>query len=564
MINTLWENYRKIKDGTYKTLEYIYIVESSKKIENPIILNDLFGVWPIKAVKTDLLKEDSLKNFKEKISHLQKIRESQELYYYVIIAKIISIFDEKLNKPAAGVNPFFIVNDFLNILSLYFSKYFRTKHYDHIFLIEDRIDYKNSLIFKKYLELEPIEESKDINHNLKLICSLRYEQFLFLQKGLDIFNSSLQTADYNISTAFSLLISVVESYASKYSTAKDNWEDYKEENFYKGLKKILENQENNKNELFSTIGDLFVKSTHRVMAKYRDFILRFSPPKYKILEDAHNKLFIEDLNSYYILRSKYLHTGKEFPVKSKVGDLMYNLTRDGGKLKKFGNNKRLDVKLLLSYNWYTDLVKFCVTRLIDYLNYVRDEEGDKNLYTENEKIPRGQVRVQISKDMKAGEILRNGDFHRRKQYIDLFKTDEKLKFLEKKEEYEFLIKEYEQMEDNLRDLEDKFKLVHLYSKLGEFHSYINEIDKALEYIDKSHKINLQIGNNDLLAQDYYNYACFYCLKGEKTRSLEFLKKALTISENFSEYFKDQAKTDPHLEKCRKDPKFKNLIFKNFN
>ena len=73
MINTLWDNYRKIKEGTYKTLEYIYIVESSKNIENPIIVNGFFELWAIKAIKTDFLKEESLKNFKDKISYLQNI-----------------------------------------------------------------------------------------------------------------------------------------------------------------------------------------------------------------------------------------------------------------------------------------------------------------------------------------------------------------------------------------------------------------------------------------------------------------------------------------------------------
>lgn len=563
MINTLWENYRKIKEGTYKTLEYIYIVESSKEIENPITINDFFELWAIKAIKTDFLKEKSLKNFRDKISYLQNISKPQEVYYYIIIAKIISIFDEKLNKPAAGVNPFFIVNDFLNILSLYFSKYFRTKHYDHIFLIENNIDFKPLILFENYIKLKPIEESNEIFHNLEIICSLRYEQFIFLQKGLNIFNSSLQTADYNISTAFSLLISVIESFASKYSKAKEKWEDYENETFYKGLKNILENSENNDllKNLFYKIGDLFVKSTYRVMAKFRDFILTFAPSKFRILEDSHDKLFIEDLNSYYILRSKYLHTGKEFPLKTKEGDLIYNLTKDGEKIKKYGENKRLDIKLLFSYNWFTDLVKSCVSKFIDCLYYVRDDYEDKKLYTENDKIPRGQIRVQITKVMKPGEFLRNGDFYRRKQYIDFFKRDEKLKILEKKEEYRILIKEYEQMLHFLKESNDKLKLIHLYSKLGEFYSYISEINKAIEYIDKSHEINLEIGNKNLLAQDYYNYACFYCLKGEKDKSIEFLKKALSIPENFSDYLREQAKTDPQLEKCRNEPKFIDLISK---
>ncbi len=561
MINTIWENYRKIKEGTYKTLEYIYIVESSIKIENPIIAGDFFKLWPVKAMKTDFLKNESLKTFREKISYLQKISESQDLSYYVLIAKIISIFDEKLNKPAAGVNPFFIVNDFLNILSLYFSKYFRTKHYDHIFLNEINIDIEKFVILENYIELEPIEESEDISQNLNINCSLRYEQFIFLQKGLNIFNSSLQTADYNVSTAFSLLISVIESFASKYSKAKEKWEDYENEPFYKGLKIILENneEENLVKSLFLKIGDLFVKNSHRVMAKFRDFILTFTPPRYTLLEDSHNKLFIEDLNSFYILRSKYLHTGKEFPVKTKGGDLIYNLTKERGKLKKFGSDRRLDIKLLPSYNWLTDLVKLCVVNFINYLYNVRDNIEDKKLYTENDKTPRGQIRVQITKGVKPGELLRNGDFYRRMQYIDLFKKDEKLKILEKKEEYYILIKDYEQMEGYLKNSDDKLKLIHLYSKLGEFYSYIGEIDKAIESIDKSHEINLEIGNSDLLAQDYYNYACFFCLKGEKTKSIAFLKKALKTSENFNEYYKKQAIADHQFEKCREDTRFKDII-----
>ena len=37
------------------------------------------------------------------------------------------------------------------------------------------------------------------------------------------------------------------------------------------------------------------------------------------------------------------------------------------------------------------------------------------------------------------------------------------------------------------------------------------------------------------------------------------KCALITSENFSEYLKIQAKTDPQLEECRKDNKFKDLF-----
>jgi len=64
MINTLLENYEKIKSKDYKTDTYMFIVQSSSKISGSVIIKDFFWLFPIKHIKSENLKE---KKFKEKV-----------------------------------------------------------------------------------------------------------------------------------------------------------------------------------------------------------------------------------------------------------------------------------------------------------------------------------------------------------------------------------------------------------------------------------------------------------------------------------------------------------------
>jgi hypothetical protein len=352
LINTLLENYEKIKSKDYETDIYMYIVQSSSKISNNIIIKDLFWLFPIKCIKSENLKERkfkekffavtekmSIKEFASRVKFLQQYEINQEVNYYILFAKVVNLFDEKIKTQTIGIDPFSIVSDFLHILSLYFLKYFITTPKDYITLSEE--SYQNE--FMGIIENEDfnakntLEIQENIEHNLNLICDLRMEQFLFLFKGLNNFNYSLLISENNISVAFSLLITVIETFALKYSKTKEKWDGYTNSSFYIGLKNLLQEfslDENLFNDLFEQIGNLYIKNAYQSLAKFKDFVLKFIGVGFFSLEDPNNIQFKRDLTEYYNLRSKYLHAGKEFPTKDNQTDMIYNLTKSKGKFKK--------------------------------------------------------------------------------------------------------------------------------------------------------------------------------------------------------------------------------------
>jgi len=411
MINTLLENYEKIKSKDYETDIYMYIVQSSSKISNNIIIKDFFWLFPIKCIKSENLKERkfkekffavtekiSIKEFASRVKFLQQHEINQKVNYYILFAKVVNLFDKKIKTQTIGIDPFSIVSDFLHILSLYFSKYFITTPKDYITLSEE--SYQNE--FRGIIEnvdfnaKNTLEIQKNIEHNLNLICDLRMEQFLFLFKGLSNFNNSLLISENNISVAFSLLITVTETFASKYSQAKEKWDEYADSSFYVGLKKLLQEaslDENLFNDLFKQIGNLYINNTYQSLAKFKDFILKFIGVGYFSLEDPNNIQFRRDLTEYYNLRSKYLHAGKEFPTRDKKTDMVYNLMKSKGKSKKklktYSEQHHLDLKKLLPYNWFIDMAKSCIITFIGYINIRCADDEDKALYSEIDKQPRG-------------------------------------------------------------------------------------------------------------------------------------------------------------------------------
>ena len=574
MINTLLENYEKIKSKDYETDIYMYIVQSSSKIIDKLIIKDFFCLFPIKHIKSENLKEKKFKEnvftvtkkipieeFISKVKFLQQYEINQEVNYYILIAKVVNIFDEKIKTQTIGIDPFTIVSDFLHILSLYFAKYFITIPKDYIILSKE--SYQNE--FRQIIENEDsnikntLEIQKNIEHNLNVICDLRMEQFLFLFKGLSNFNYSLLISENNISVAFSLLITVIETFATKYSNAKEKWDEYTDNSFYIGLKKLLQDSsldENLFNDLFEQIGKLYIQNTHQSLAKFKDFVLKFIGVGFISLEDPKNIQFKKDLAAYYNLRSKYLHAGKEFPTKDKKTDMVYNLTKSNRKSKKklktYGDQHHLDLKKLLPYNWFIDMAKSCIITFIDYLYIRRADDEDKTLYSEIDKQPRGQILVTISKPVKPMDQIYNGDFYIKNQYADLYKHTKTIKKLEVGENYKALVEKYNNILKILENSNDSLKLGITYNLLGVALSYIGDIDNAIKNAKKSLIIIEPLDYKFLIAEINYNLACFYCLKGSKQEAVNYFQNAIRDNSELSKFFKESAKNDSQLEGCLKD------------
>ena len=581
MINTLLENYEKIKSKDYETDIYMYIVQSSSKISDSVIIKDFFWLFPIKSIKSENLKERKfkeksftvtkkvpIKEFLSKVKFLQQYDINQEVNYYILFAKIVDLFDVKIKTQTIGIDPFTIVSDFLHILSLYFAKYFITTPKDYIILSEE--SYQNE--FKGIIENEDsnakntLEIQKNIEHNLNLICDLRMEQFLFLFRGLSNFNNSLLISENNISVAFSLLITVIETFASKYSKAKEKWDEYTDSSFYVGLKKLLQESsldENLFDDLFEQIGNLYIKNTHQSLAKFKDFVLKFIGVGFFSLEDPNNVQFKRDLTEYYNLRSKYLHAGKEFPTKDKKTDMVYNLIKSKGKFKKklktYSDQHHLDLKKLLPYNWFIDMAKSCIITFIDYLYIRRADDEDKTLYSEIDKQPRAQIKITISKPKKPMDLIYGGDFYIKNQYADLFKRNRIIKKLEVEGNYKALVEKYNNILKIIEKSNDTLKLGITYNLLGVALSYIGDVENAIKNAKKSLILIEPLDDKFLIAEINYNLACFYCLKGSKQEAINYFQKAIRDDNEFSKFFKESAKKDPQLEECRKNPDFFKLL-----
>ena len=583
MINTLLENYNKIKSEEYRTDIYMYIIQTSSKIDTSMIINDSFWLFPIKCLKTEHLKEKKyslleekaltvidripIEEIVDKIKFLQQSEVNQKINYYILFAKIVDLFDEKIKAQTIGIDPFRIVTDFLHILSLYFTKYFLTYPNESISLSEECYhDEFGEVIDKGGISRCSLDIQNEIENNLNVICNLRMDQFLFLFKGLSNFNNSLLISENNVSIAFSLMISVVETFASKYSDAKENWDEYKDNSFYVGLKKILQSaslDENHFNELFDQIGNNYIKHTHQSSAKFKDFILKFVSPRFLLLEDPNNSLFKKDLSEYYNLRSKYLHAGKEFPTMDKKSNMIYNLIKSKGKrerkLKKYSEKGYLDLKILFPYNWFSLMTKSCIISFTNYLHHKRDHIKDKERYSEIDTQPRGQVMVTISRPKKPTDLIYDRDIYRKDQYVDLYNRNKFIKKFETEKNYHELIKEYNRILNILENSNDSLKLGIAHNFLGVALSHTGDLDNAIKNAQTSLEIIKKRDDKYLIAEIHYNLACFYCLKNDKKNALDYFKKAIKEENDYSKFLKKLANDDPQLEKCCTDPDFLELL-----
>ncbi|MFX0173260.1 MAG: hypothetical protein ACFE9L_15295 [Candidatus Hodarchaeota archaeon] len=138
-----------------------------------------------------------------------------------------------------------ICEDLLNILSFLLIDYFALAdvpaiiHKDKIELspeskvcIKDLSDIPASYypISKKIIDKEgyTINEFKHMN-TIEQILSLRESQFHFFLKVLALFNQSLKTSDLDIFIAIILLVSCIESIATKYGETDEEFSDEKKE-----------------------------------------------------------------------------------------------------------------------------------------------------------------------------------------------------------------------------------------------------------------------------------------------------------------------------------------------
>ena len=82
--------------------------------------------------------------------------------------------------------------------------------------------------------------------------------------------------------------------------------------------------------------------------------------------------------------------------------------------------------------------------------------------------------------------------------------------------------------------------------------------KNLNFDEALETLNMGIVLDSTNPHFYYNYACYYSLKGQPKASMEKLQKAIRLGfTNFK-----QIETDPDLEKLRQSPEFKSESLKS--
>ncbi len=559
-IETLKQNRELIIDKSLKTDLCYFLVESSIQLPDRLLIDDCFEIFPIKTIDPSCMTHELIQPLKIAIEELLQTPFPKK-FYYIILAKMVAI-SELENLRVITFHPNDIIQDLLNILSLSYKSYFSL---NEIFIppfVSNELGKK--IIKNKFLSIELNPDSAELSNNIKLICALRAEQFNLIQKGFLSYNMALYSSEFNLSIAFSLLISSIEPFAAKYSEVKSTWDELVEEGLYKNLQKLVDHlpiEENLKVNFLSKIGADIMKYLYRVKGKFIDFVVKLIPMEYRIPNDPHDRALRSVFSELYDLRSGFLHSGKLIPASNRRYNIMYNPV-DGkkGKLKTYDEGKKIDLREIPRFDWFLHCITMVIWNFINYLYVVKDENTDLEKYTDLDRRPRGILEGTVKKRTIAGTLIdiRERMYQREDNYINLQKKIIALKKNEAESNYDICKELLSEFIDELRtgkEPRDTIRLSQCYTKLGIILSKQGKYAEAIEMINNSFKINQKEANNDYLAADYYNFACFYCLKEDFKVSIENLQKAVKIYPDY----KKMAMSDPDFDKIRDSKEFLRII-----
>jgi len=555
-IENLKLHYNLVKNENYQTMTSWAPVESSKKFLKPLKIDEYMVLYPLDCINTqfDIDQVDStiLNPFIERIKHYQQINGQFGHHYYLLEFKLITL--EKMG-PGNGLGIPEILDDVLNILCLYYNRYFIIFPYDifHFFTISDK--YKTKII-NSDINLDDIEESsKDITKNFNILIQLRQEQFYLIEKSMKQYSNCLYTNETNPSIALCFLVSSIEILAEKYIDLSEDWEDYSNLSFYNGLKKDLKKIEDDllSENLFKKIGQRYIKDSYLIKARFKAFLLKFSNNEFHLIEDSNDHFFKELINDYYELRSKYVHNGTEILTSSYNSPIIYNKT-DKGKIKTYEEGSLVDIKVLPSFQFLAKLIKGSLLRFLNYLYEMRDEEKDKQKYYPLDSKRRGTIEITARRDLLAGTLVFGVDVHMKEQYKHLYERYEKIKEYESSKNYKQLISEFTRIKEKLKDSRDYNRIALCLSYLGAYYLENEEAEIAMPILSEAKQICEEKNLKNAEYSINYNIACYYSLKEELEQAKEFLSKAIVDPR-----LKENAKVDKHLENLRNDSKFNDIF-----
>ena len=455
----------------------------------------------------------------------------------------------------AGLSILDILDDLLNILSLYYNRYFIIfpfnlfNNFDISNKYKDKI--KNSSI--NYEEID--ESSSGITNNFNILCKLRQEQFYLIEKSMKLYSNSIYTNETNSSIALCFLISSIEILAQKYIELSEDWEEYSHLGFYHSLKKILEKIKDDdlKKIIFTEIGQKYIKEAFQVKARYKKFLFNFADPEFHLIEDSNDKLFRELVGEYYDLRSLYIYTGNEILTSNYNNPIIYNKTNNG-KLKTYEEGSRLDIRFLPSFQFLIRLIKSSILNFINYLYENRNAELDKQKYNLLDSRPRRMIEATARSDISAGTPVFGSNIHMKEQYIHLKERNEKIKEYDNAKNYEQLINEFMRIKEKIKDSQDFKRIILSNNLLGGYYLENEDIETVIKILLEAKQIsdNQNLKNQESLVS--YNIACYHSLKNELEQASIFLNKAIVNT-----LLKEEAKVDKHLENLRNDSRYNTLF-----
>jgi hypothetical protein len=319
--------------------------------------------------------------------------------------------------PSSGYNSTEIILDLLGIIMLSLSKrvsvYFDNGKTDSYFSYYGG----KRCLFINNSTVKLIEKDNEISKNIESICSLRIEQFRFLQKSLRQYILAARIADIYIGSAIITLITGIENLSSKYGN-RDTIEFNHKISFYQKLKKILfrtyksQLKDSLKESLLRDIGSGYIAVSYTVLAQYQNFMHRFYPPSSK------NELTSEFIVDLYHLRSKLVHVAKDLTVDTQESYLSYNIHDRKGELEIFDGWKAKVIRIP-SFEYLFRLFNQITLQFTKHLISLKHDENDKHHYKKSDFEMRGIITVTATKQLKQGSPIFEGDYHREIDYIDL-------------------------------------------------------------------------------------------------------------------------------------------------
>ncbi|MGB9978032.1 hypothetical protein [Methanobacterium sp.] len=212
------------------------------------------------------------------------------------------------------------------------------------------------------------EETEDFKKFIDKVIGLPRKRYLAVINSINAFSQSLQTLNYNLDLAYSLMIYSLESLSQRFDEFNPTWNDY-DQSVRKKLDELFE-KEKLKQDTVSSIQDILLDSTNlRVMLRFTDFTSRYVSDSFFKEEACESKTPLrkselkEALKNAYKMRSSYVHELEEIEDSVKISPQF-----GGGESIRWENNP------YLTYSGLTRLVHHVICNFIQEQEYLEKEK----------------------------------------------------------------------------------------------------------------------------------------------------------------------------------------------